>query len=49
MADNGAVLWTFPSVEEAQQVCRDWYQVQASGREGNIECLDPMVSNCSVG
>ena len=49
MADNGAVLWTFPSVEEAQQVCRDWYQVQASGRVGNVECLDPMVANCSVG
>jgi len=27
MADNGTVLWTFPSVEEAQQVCRDWYLV----------------------
>ena len=45
MADNGAVLWTFPSVEEAQQVCRDWYLVQIQGSESAdyVDCRDPMV------
>jgi len=45
MADNGAVLWTFPSVEEAQQVCRDWYLLQIQGNESAdpIACRDPEV------
>ena len=45
MADNGTVLWTFPSVEEAQQVCRDWYLVQSQGSESAdyAECRDPVV------
>lgn len=34
MAKNGAVLWTFPGVGEAQQVCRDWYQVH----EESVDC-----------
>lgn len=28
MADNGAVLWTFSSLEEARKVCDEWYKVQ---------------------
>ena len=28
MAENGAELWTFLSVAEAENVCRDWYNVQ---------------------
>jgi len=48
MADNGAVLWTFPSVEEARQVCRDWYRMQEIEQRAHGECLDPMVSTCTV-
>ena len=25
MTDNGVVLWTFCSVEDARQACREWY------------------------
>jgi len=28
MAENGTVLWTFASVEEARRVCNEWYRVQ---------------------
>lgn len=47
MADNGAVLWSFSSVEEAQQVCREWYNLQAAptNQEG---LMDPLVSSCAV-
>jgi len=48
MADNGAVLWTFPSVEEAQRVCREWYSLQTEGRPDYDCCLDPLVSTCAV-
>ena len=55
MAKNGAVLWTFHSVEEAQRVCRDWYQV----REESDDCcvdefntdgvsFDPTCGTCAV-
>lgn len=48
MANNGAVLWTFTSVEEAQRVCRDWYNLQAASNEQEGSLLDPLVSNCAV-
>jgi hypothetical protein len=49
MADNGAVLWTFGSVAEAQKVCRDWYLVQVreeetADRSGDF---DLMVASCA--
>ena len=49
MADNGAVLWTFPSVEAAQQVCRDWYLVQIQGCEPDdgLGDFDLMVAKCA--
>ena len=28
MTDNGQVLWTFPSKNEAYEVCREYYAVQ---------------------
>lgn len=28
MTEDGVVLWTFPSVEEARKVWVDWYNVQ---------------------
>jgi len=50
MADNGAVLWTFPSVEDAQKVCEEWYLLQIEGNESAdyIDCLDPVVASCAV-
>ena len=49
MADNGAVLWTFPSVDEAQKVCRDWYLVQIQGAEPDdrLGDFDLMVAKCA--
>lgn len=49
MADNGAVLWTFSSVDEAQKVCRDWYLVQVQGEASNDrpDDLDLMVAKCA--
>lgn len=50
MSDNGTVLWTFHTVEEAQEVCREWFQIQ----EGDIsyylesEDFDPAGTNCAV-
>jgi ABC-type multidrug transport system ATPase subunit len=50
MSDHGTVLWTFHNVEEAQEVCREWYRVQ----EGEIryyleaENFDPAGTNCAV-
>ena len=56
MAKNGAVLWTFPSVSEAQQVCRDWYQVYEECGECCVDefnmdgvNLDPSCGVCAVG
>jgi hypothetical protein len=48
MADNGAVLWTFPNVEEAQRVCRDWYSLQAASGSADTACLDPLVATCAI-
>jgi len=55
MAKNGAVLWTFCSVEEAYNVCRDWYQINKDDidfyyDEINEECisLDPTCVACAV-
>ncbi|NOX75059.1 MAG: hypothetical protein GXP17_00240 [Gammaproteobacteria bacterium] len=48
MADNGTVLWTFSSVDEAQRVCREWYSMQADNVQRSAGCLDPMVSTCAV-
>jgi hypothetical protein len=28
MAENGTVLWTFASAEEAENVCKNWSEVQ---------------------
>ena len=49
MADNGAVLWTFPSVEEAQKVCRDWYllQVRKEAPVDREDDFDLMVARCA--
>ena len=49
MADNGAVLWTFASVDEAQKVCRDWYLVQIRGEEPSDRLcdFDLMVAKCA--
>jgi hypothetical protein len=49
MADNGAVLWTFGSVEEAQKVCRDWYLVQVREEEAvdRVGDFDLMVASCA--
>lgn len=49
MADNGAVLWTFDSVESAQQVCRDWYRLQIR-RENMMDMnddFDLLVARCA--
>ena len=50
MSDNGTVLWTFHNVEEAQQVCREWYRIQ----DGDVsyyldtEDFDPAGASCAV-
>ena len=55
MAKNGVVLWTFHSVEEAQQVCRYWYQVHeesegccVDGFNADEVDLDPGCGACAV-
>lgn len=58
MANDGHVLWTFHSAEEALKVCRDWHHVN----EESIDCyvdeadeiytdgltLDPSCATCAV-
>ena len=48
MADNGAVLWTFANVEEAQKVCQEWYLIQVHEEEpaANSGGYDLMVASC---
>ena len=29
MTDNGQVIWTFSSTEEAHQACKDWHNLVA--------------------
>jgi hypothetical protein len=49
MADNGTVLWTFSSVEEARRVCEEWYQAQDDKSDYHLHYLeDPACSSCSV-
>lgn len=40
MADNGAVLWTFGSVEEARKVCDEWYRVQGEKVDYRLYTLE---------
>jgi hypothetical protein len=40
MTKTGAVLWTFHSIEDAQQVCRDWYQVHQEDVDYHTEEVD---------
>ena len=48
MTDNGVVLWTFSSVEDAQSACRDWYNMH----DENIECYtnvqEPLTSTIAI-
>lgn len=50
MSDNGTVLWTFYSVKEAQEVCREWYQVHEEDIDYYADgmSLDPACGACSV-
>ena len=53
LGKDGAVLWTFSSVEEAQHVCQEWYQVYKEDlnydevHEGSLG-LDPGDATCAV-
>ena len=48
MADNGTVLWTFATVEDAERACYDWYNLH----EDNVECYtnvqEPLTSSISI-
>ena len=55
MTKTGAVLWTFYSVEDAQQVCRDWYQVHQEDVDyyteevnGDRVSMDLTCTTCAV-
>ena len=48
MADNGTVLWTFASVEEARNVCRDWYSAHEESLEVYGDVQDPMMSTIGI-
>lgn len=39
MTAMGQVLWTFPTVEEAAQACRDWYSVNSVRTEYEVTGL----------
>ena len=51
MSDNGTVLWTFHSVEEAQAVCKEWYRIQEDRVHYHREEVnfDPTSACCAVG
>ena len=56
MSENGTILWTFHNVDEAQKVCKEWYQVQ----DGDVcyyleedfysgeNDFDPASASCAV-
>ena len=56
MVKNGAALWTFCSVEEARQVCRDWYNIHKENVDLHLDQIsedrggfDPACASCAVG
>lgn len=54
MSENGTVLWTFHSVEQAQEVCREWYRVQENDIQYNCDYFaeendfDPAGASCAI-
>jgi hypothetical protein len=47
MSEDGVVLWTFPTLEEARRVWRDWYSVQEDRVHYHIGYLrEPGASEC---
>jgi hypothetical protein len=54
MARDGAVLWTFSSEEEAQNVCQEWHQMYKEDLDYDethekLLGLDPGDATCTVG
>ena len=49
MTEDGVVLWTFPNVDEARKVWRDWYKIQEDRILYHIGYLaEDGVSECEV-
>lgn len=44
LAENGTVLWTFSSAEEAEKVCMNWYHVQEDNVVYHLDTLGPSES-----
>ena len=51
MLEDGTVLWTFSSVDEARKVCDEWYKSQGS-QEVDYSCYtmqDLSCASCAIG
>jgi len=54
MSENGTVLWTFHNVEQAKEVCLEWYRVQQKDIQyyldysGEDNSFDPAGASCAV-
>jgi hypothetical protein len=46
MAENGTVLWTFHNIEEARNVCREWYKAQEDDINYELHYLDDPGCSC---
>lgn len=44
LAENGAVLWTFSSSDEAEKVAKDWCRVQGENQVYRLDSLSPSDS-----
>jgi len=52
MTGNGQVLWTLGSVAKAEQVCRDWLNVDPAGEDpddGGDTDTDSSAAGCLAG
>ena len=47
LSEDGVVLWTFPTIEEARKVWHDWYRVQQDGVHYHLGYLrEAGISEC---
>jgi hypothetical protein len=50
MTENGEVVWTFGSIEEARQACSEWYSAHSDDADCQDEADtgDPSIAACLI-
>ncbi|NOX42452.1 MAG: hypothetical protein GXP19_01775 [Gammaproteobacteria bacterium] len=47
MTEEGQVLWTFCSVDDAEHACREWYNINDESVECYSSVQEPLTSTIS--